>query len=83
METKARSMRITTRGATGTVEVDGVDLSTGVRGLTVKLGVGQLPKVELDLIVLELDLDSDDTRLIIPEATRAALVALGWTAPEE
>lgn len=83
METKARSMRITTQGFRGAVEVDGVDLSDGIRGLTVRLGAGQLPQVELDLIIVDLELEGDDSRLIIPEATRAALIALGWTAPEE
>ncbi|WP_068924994.1 hypothetical protein [Planobispora rosea] len=62
--------------------VDGHDISRGVASLRMSLDAGEVPAVELELRILELDrMDLEDAELYIPDATRGALIALGWTPP--
>lgn len=66
------------------VEVDGNDISKALRGLTVRLGAGHLPEVELDLSVIDVtDFGMPEVMVHIPEAVHDALVKLGWTPPPE
>lgn len=65
----------------GTVELDGQDVSAAVDGVELRSHVGQLTEATLHLPVVELDAEAD-VRLLMPDATRALLVAAGWTPPE-
>jgi len=66
------------------VEVNGHDISTALRGLSLELSVGNLPKVELDLCVVDVtDFAMTEVQLHIPDDVRDALVKLGWTPPPE
>lgn len=63
--------------------LDGRDISHGVTDLVVRLGVGEVARAELDLVLLDTTrIDSPDTEITIPVSTHEVLVALGWTPPE-
>lgn len=79
-----RSARITLEKGRGTVEVGGVDVTRAVQGLVLSAEDGSMPVLTLDLRLVELSqLESNETVVHIPTATHEALVALGWTPPEE
>lgn len=64
------------------VQVDGHDISLGVRDLRLEIKPGHLPRVELELQVHEIhQLQFETAELIIPDGTRDALIAMGWTPP--
>lgn len=67
-------------GANSTIEVGGHDLSKAVRALAVTAEVGQVPALSLDLVICDGEVEGEVV-VTIPEATRDALVALGWTPP--
>lgn len=73
-------------GATSaTVRVDGVDISHALTGLTITAGAGEGPTATLDLAIHEESghhVTATDVRLRVPDDTRDALVALGWTPPD-
>lgn len=78
------SLRVVAKGATGgTVELDGEDISNTVRGLDIQLRVGDIPKVTLDVVVVDLSNETDGAAALIRPETRDLLVKLGWTPPEE
>lgn len=77
------TLRITQSGAHQTVHLDGVDITHAFRGVKVTVGVGHLPVAELDVLLFEFDTVTEGTTVHLPEATRTALLALGWTPPEE
>jgi hypothetical protein len=62
--------------------VDGHDISHGVSTLTMRLESGSLPVVELELGIVEIErVEAEEAELYIPDATRDALITLGWTPP--
>jgi len=77
-----RTARLHLRGdGTGTVELDGRQLP-GVRAVTLSASVDKVPVLELDLIAYEVTTDAE-AEVVIPDRTREALLALGWTPPVE
>lgn len=65
----------------GQLLVDGTDISGAAGGLTLTTEPGRTPRLTVDLHLirgLRADLPAHVT---VPDATRAALVALGWTPP--
>lgn len=64
----------------GTVEIDGVDVSRAVSSVRIHAEVGERPHVTLGLALHDVSTLSE-ARVLIPEDTAAALVALGWTPP--
>ncbi|MFI6443814.1 hypothetical protein [Kitasatospora sp. NPDC050543] len=64
---------------TSVVTVDGRSL-TGVRRATFVAEVGCVPTLTVDLVLREAEVDGE-VLLTVPQATAAALVALGWTPP--
>jgi hypothetical protein len=72
------------KGGPAVIEIDGVDIANGVAGLCLTDDAyTRSPVLELTLATFsEIDADGD-VRILIPNATRAALIALGWTPPEE
>ena len=71
-------------GERSTITIDGHDISNALTGLTLEIGVGKVPTATLDLLLIDTTEYQDaETRILIPEATRDTLVALGWTPPEQ
>ena len=73
----------TAPGGMSEVRVDGFLLG-GVRGyrLTDHVTDG-IPRLEVELVLLEATDASGQARVVVPTATHEALVALGWTPPKE
>jgi len=71
-------------GERSTVTIDGHDISRALTGLTLSIGVGQIPTATLDLLLIDATQFQDaEARILIPEATRETLLALGWTEPDD
>lgn len=56
------------------------DISNATRGLVIRHTMGDLPTIELDLVVLNLGTKAN-ARIVLSPATHDALIALGWTPP--
>lgn len=80
---KPHHVRITANGNRGTVQVDDHEIGHSVTDLEFRAGVDEFPTVVLGLRVFTGDVDAPGTRVYLPDTTRAALVALGWTPPPE
>lgn len=65
------------------VELDGVDVASLVTGLSLQIGVDELPRVTLGVVLHELDTELENPRIVVPDKTRDLLVRLGWTPPAE
>jgi hypothetical protein len=80
-----RTLRISTPTDRGgqVVEVDGVDISRALIGLSLNIRAGDMPSVVLDVIVEEVPTQLDEVRAYLPDATKELLVRLGWTPPVE
>lgn len=70
------------QGWNSTIEVDGHDISAAARAFRLDADVHGIPQLVVDLVVLESSTVSGEATVVIPEATREALIALGWTPPE-
>jgi hypothetical protein len=75
------AVRFTSDGVSGAVTVDGVDVSSAVRGVRINASAGELVSVELDVIAVEVDMVGAETDVLLPDATRDLLIRLGWTPP--
>ncbi|MFG3276236.1 hypothetical protein [Streptomyces luteogriseus] len=82
---KPRTLRISTPTDRGgqVVELDGVDVSRALLGLTLYVRAGDMPSAVLDVIAEEIPTELDEVRAYLPEATKDLLVRLGWTPPAE
>lgn len=72
----------------GTFEVDGVDLSSAIRGFTVQVQPHHRPYVEIDLDAREIEITglADPYRtfhVVLTEGAANVLTALGWMPPTE
>lgn len=78
----ARHARVTLTGAgRGTVEVDGRPVP-GVRAVRVAGAYDQVPRLVLELVVAEVDVETaDGVEVVLPDRTVEALRTLGWTPP--
>lgn len=65
------------------VELDGVDISRSLIGLSLNIRAGEMPAAVLDVIAEELPTQLDEVRAYLPDATKELLVRLGWTPPAE
>jgi hypothetical protein len=63
------------------IKLDGVNVADSVRGVNVRLHASELPKVELDLAIIDVSMDLQHPQILIPAATRHLLIELGWTPP--
>ncbi|MCU1612610.1 MAG: hypothetical protein JWO98_150 [Frankiales bacterium] len=77
------TVRITANGPHATeVSIDGTDIRNALTGLTLRMGVGDIPRMTVDLLLLDVtELQDAEAQVLIPDATVEALVALGWTPP--
>jgi hypothetical protein len=64
----------------GHVHIDGQEVA-GVRGLTLTGHVDDVPRLELDLRVLDVSTNGEGLEVLIPDGTAATLRAIGWTPP--
>lgn len=80
-----RRLRISTPTDRGgqVVELDGVDVSRALLGLTLRLRAGDMPTAVLDVIAEEIPTELAEVRACLPEATKDLLIRLGWTPPVE
>jgi hypothetical protein len=63
-----------------TVELDGDDITHGLRSVVLRLNAGDLVTAELELIYLDAEFEGQ-AKVILPEETQALLKRLGWTPP--
>ncbi|MEV1202801.1 hypothetical protein [Microbispora rosea] len=68
-------------GYGSSLEVDGQRLP-GVRGINLDASARHTPRLVVDLLMHEIEVDGEMT-VSVPDKTREALVALGWTPPAE
>lgn len=71
---------------TYTATLDGLDISKGIRRLTIDVGPDDWPRVEAELVihaieVTELGVKDSHFEVSMPDEAREALIALGWTPP--
>lgn len=66
--------------ASSQIVVDGKDLANGCRAIELYGEAADLPRLTLHLQLPEITVD-DQVRAWIPDGTREALIALGWTPP--
>ncbi|MFI6251506.1 hypothetical protein [Streptomyces sp. NPDC051016] len=80
-----RSLRISTPKDRGghLVELDGVDISNALLGLSLNVRAGDMPTVVLDVVAKKIPAELDEVRAYLPDATKDLLVRLGWTPPAE
>ena len=64
------------------IVVDGVDITAGVRAFSLTAAAGDVPELNLDMAVVEVEVDGE-VRVELTDGTREALLALGWTPPQE
>lgn len=74
-------VKLSLRPGRGTVQVDGRELG-GVRSLSLDAGVDEIPRLSLDLVAPEVEVDGEMT-VIVTDEVRQTLTALGWTPPQE
>ena len=69
-------------GNAGTLVVDGRDISHFTRRLLLTTGVGEVTRLELELLPTKGAAVFADAEVSIGEETAALLVRLGWTPPD-
>ncbi|MEO3860887.1 hypothetical protein [Acrocarpospora sp. B8E8] len=72
---------VITPGSRSDVVIDGQRL-TGVRGINLTASVHEKPQLSLDLVIREVEIDGE-FHIEVPDKTRAALITLGWTPPDQ
>ncbi|MFD5057421.1 hypothetical protein [Streptomyces sp. NPDC058394] len=75
-----RTASIHLNGPTGTVILDGQDISHCIRGFTLTADAGDIPTLDLDVVLHEADVEGQ-ALVHIPARTAELLTALGWTPP--
>lgn len=75
-------VQIKTRQGHGEILVDGEPLH-GVTAFELRGNVGQPERLTVDLLMLHGGEVETDAVVTIPDKTRASLIRLGWTPPED
>ena len=78
-----KRLKFTQEGRKQTVELDGEDISSAIRSMTLDVEAAQPPTVHLNLVVFEIETDLGETRIHITDSTVDLLKRLGWTPPAE
>lgn len=63
------------------VTLDGTEVSRGLSGLTLQADAGDIPRLTLDLCMLDITKVGGQMEILLSDATRELLVELGWTPP--
>lgn len=83
----AKHVAISLRRGVGEILVDGRDIAHGVTDLTLTVGARRPAALVVELavfLVRDVQVDGEAiTTVRMPDATRDALIALGWTPPQE
>lgn len=75
-------IKLTTNGlGTGTIHVDGQDVSRLVTSARIDVAAGEGAEATLDLVSTAVAVDLDRAAVAIDAGTRDFLVRLGWTPP--
>jgi len=62
--------------------LDGHTISPrGISGLTIEAGTGEVPRLTLDVLALDITEVGGQMEVLIPEEARELLMTLGWTPP--
>ena len=78
-----RTVKVDTKGPSGTLELDGVDISNALSGFAVQQRAGHLAKVTLEPLVVEYTGHHGEALVHIAPEARDLLISLGWTPPAE
>lgn len=80
---KARVVMPAVAGTEGSVvELDGQDISTAIRRISVDLAPGDITVLRLDFLLRDgLSFEGDVRRIEVPEETTTALRRVGWLPP--
>jgi len=76
-------LRLTSNGVLHGVHLDGVDISSSLRSVALRLDPSGLPAVVLDVMVHDMSADLGRAQLCIPDETRDLLLRFGWTPPQD
>lgn len=78
-----RHVEIDLTGHTGRLVLDGHDLTDGIQCFTLRGGNQELPKLEIEPLVLTGRVEGQQAEVILylPDETRQALIMQGWTPP--
>lgn len=79
MGAKNAKLHLTPGIVGSSIEVDGHRL-TGVHGVTVVANDKSVPKIFVDFVVHEIEVDGELV-ITVPDRTQNSLIALGWTPP--
>jgi hypothetical protein len=64
------------------VELDGQDISSALRGLTVRFDAHMAPTAVLNVDIYHAaEIDAKNVTVVLPDATAELLTRLGWTPP--
>jgi hypothetical protein len=75
-------LTVASTGMKAKVELDGQDISSALRGLSVRYDAQEIPTAVLDVMVHHAgEISADGVHVVIPAATADLLVQLGWTPP--
>jgi len=65
----------------GRVELDGVDISHAVSGLTYIAASNDIGRLELRVPIIKGEITAEEVVVHIPSETREFLISLGWAPP--
>lgn len=84
MSNESKRVHLEVDGAgMGTLTVDGHSLGNAVQATSIHSRAGHATRVELELLATDVSTQCEPEQILIPEETREALIALGWTPPQE
>lgn len=75
-------IELTSDGVRARLVIDGHDLSRAATSCTIRTDTGCWPTAEVELMLPVSVTVEGAVQVYIPDDTRAALIALGWQAPE-
>jgi hypothetical protein len=70
-------------GRRGQVVIDGRDISNAVGGVSIDATPRDLPEITVRLLGVRTIRVDGDARVTVDDDTRIALMAIGWTPPQE
>lgn len=77
-------VEIRSKGPGHSVLIDGTDIARSLTGLTLRMGVGAVPQLVLDVQLIDVtELGSVEADVLLGEGVAETLKKLGWTPPEE
>lgn len=80
---RERRMKIELTGVgRGRIEIEGKDVSAGVRSFVLRAGVGEVAEIELDVVAPKGGTFDGVARIEITPELRAIMLAAGWTPAE-